>query len=112
MATVALEKPEVEDFPRAKVIAALTAELIECARAEALVRGIALPPEAPKIVRAAVPMDSLSVVDTLCAVEPVVCFELRESMVRTGGYASIEEALEHLVPKIERMWIRKKGPKP
>lgn len=111
MATVALEKPEVEDFPKAKVIAALTAELIECARAEAQVRGIALPPEAPKIIKAAVPMDSLSVVDTLCAVEPVVGFELRESMVRTGGYASIEEALEHLVPKIERVWIRKKGSK-
>ena len=111
MATDILEKPEVEEFPKAKVIAALTAELIECARAEAQVRGIALPTETPKIIRAAVPMDSLSVVDTLCAVEPVIGFELRESMVQTGGYASIEEALEHLVPKIERMWIRKKGPK-
>lgn len=112
MATIAPTKPNVAVFPKAQVIAALTAELIEVARSEAQVRGIALPPEAPKIIRAAIPMDSLSVVDTLCAVEPVVGFELRESIVRTGGYASIEAALEHLVPKIERVWIRKKGPKP
>lgn len=112
MATIAPTKPNVAVFPKAQVIAALTAELIEVARSEAQVRGIALPPEAPKIIRAAIPMDSLSVVDTLCAVEPVVGFELRESIVRTGGYASIEAALEHLIPKIERVWIRKKGPKP
>ncbi len=112
MATIAPPKPDVAVFPRTGVIAALTAELIEVARSEAQVRGIALPAENLKIIKAAVPMDSLSVVDTLCAVEPVVGFELRESIVRTGGYDSIEAALDHLVPKIERVWIRKKGPKP
>jgi hypothetical protein len=112
MATIAPPKPDLAVFPKAKVIAALTAELIEVARSEAQVRGIALPPENPKIIQAAVPMDSLSIVDTLCAIEPVVGFELRESIVRTGGYDSIEAALDHLIPKIERAWIRKKGPKP
>lgn len=112
MATIAPPKPSIAVFPKTAVIAVLTAELIEVARSEAQVRGIALPPDAPKIIKAAVPMDSLSVVDTLCAVEPVVGFELRESIVRTGGYDSIEAALEHLVPKIERVWIRKKGSKP
>ena len=60
-----------------------------------------------------VPLDSLSVVDTLCAIEPVVGFELRESLVRTGGYNSIDEALGHLLPRIEKVWVKKtKGTKP
>lgn len=112
MATIAPTKPVTVTFPKNDVIAALVAELIEVAKAEAQVRGIPLPPDAPKIIKASVPMDSLSVVDTLCALESVVGFELREAIVRTGGYSSIEAALEHLVPKIERVWIRKKGSKP
>jgi hypothetical protein len=112
MATIAPLKPAVAVFPKGDVVAALTAELIDVARSEAQVRGIALPPDAPKVIKAAVPLDSLSVVDTLCALEPVVGFELRDQIVRTGGYDSIEAALDHLVPRIERAWIRKKGPKP
>jgi hypothetical protein len=111
MATIAPPKPDVEDFPQDKVTATLLTELLHVAKAEAQVRGIALPPEAPKIMKAAVPMDSLSVVDTLCALEPIVGFELRDSIVRTGGYNSIEAAMEHLIPRIERAWVRKKGPK-
>jgi hypothetical protein len=56
-------------------------------------------------------MDSLSVVATLVAVEAVVGFELKESIVRTGGYASVQAALDHLVPRIQIAWDRKKGKK-
>jgi len=108
MATIVAEKPTVEHFPRVEVLAALTSELINLAQAEAETRGIALPSDTAGIRKAAVPIDSLSVVDILCLVEPVVAVELRESIVRTGGYASIEDALEHLVPRIERAWVRKK----
>jgi len=59
-----------------------------------------------------VPLDSLSVVDTLCAVEQVLDIELRDSIVRTGGYNSIEKAIDDLLPKIERVWVKKKGSKP
>ena len=58
------------------------------------------------------PLDSLSVVDTLCAVEQVLDIELRDSIVRTGGYNSIEKAIDDLLPKIERVWVKKKGSKP
>lgn len=111
MATLAPPKPTVAVFPKAEVIAALTEELIQVAKSEAQVRGIPLPPDAPKIIKAAVPLDSLSVVDTLCAIEPKVGVQLRESIVQTGGYDSIEAAIEHLIPRIERAWLRKKGPK-
>ena len=62
---------------------------------------------------AAVPMDSLSVVAALIAVEAVVGFELRESLVRTGGYDSVQAAVDHLLPRIQVAGDRqKKGSKP
>ena len=112
MATIAPPKPATTSFPKDDVVKALIDELLQVAEAEAQVRGIALPPENPKIIQAPVPLDSLSVVDTLCAVEQVLNIELRDNIVRTGGYDSIAEAIEHLVPKIERVWIKKKGSKP
>lgn len=112
MATIAPPQPAATAFPKADAIRALVDELLQVARAEAQVRGIALPPENPKIIQAPVPLDSLSVVDTLCAVEQVLDIQLRDSIVRTGGYNSIEKAIDDLLPKIERVWVKKKGSKP
>jgi hypothetical protein len=112
MATITLTKPTTTGFPKAEIVSILTSELVAVAKSEADVRNIALPPEPSKIVKMAVPMDSLTVVDALCALEPTLGFELRDSTVRTGGYSSVEAALEHLIPKIERAWVRKKGQKP
>ena len=62
MATIAPTKPVTVAFPKSDVIAALVAELIEVAKAEAQIRGISLPADNPKIIKAPIPMDSLSVV--------------------------------------------------
>jgi len=112
MAIIAPPAPAIATFPKNDVIRALIDELIDVARTEAQLRGITLPQDEAGIRSAPVPLDSLSVVDTLCAVETVVGFELRDNIVRTGGYVSIDEALGHLVPRIERVWIKKKGGKP
>lgn len=112
MATIAPSAPAVTAFPKNDVIKALVDELLEVARTEAQLRGIALPQDEAGIRKAPVPLDSLSIVDTLCAVETVIGFELRDNIVQTGGYVSVEEALGHLVPRIEKVWIKKKGAKP
>ena len=112
MATIAPPQPAATAFPKADAIRALVDELLQVARAEAQVRGIDLHTENPQIIQAPVPLDSLSVVDTLCAVEQVLDIELRDSIVRTGGYNSIEKAIDDLLPKIERVWVKKKGSKP
>jgi hypothetical protein len=49
------------------------------------------------------------IVAILCAIEPIVGFELPESLVRTGGYRSVVTALDHLLPRIEKEWMKKKG---
>jgi hypothetical protein len=52
------------------------------------------------------------VVDILCAVEPIVVFELPDSVVRAGGYRSVENVLGQLLPRIEKLWMKRKGAQP
>lgn len=109
-ATVAA--PTVAAFPIAAVEACLRDELIETVKAEAAVKGVTLPAATAQVAKTAFQVDSLVVVSILCAVEPIVGFELPESVVRAGGYTSVESALEHLLPRIEKQWIKRKGGKP
>lgn len=112
MTTEVDEKLEAKAFPLADVQSCLLAELTLLAEAEAQIRGIELPKVPPALLKMAVPLDSLSVVDVLCAVEPVIGFELKDSLVRTGGYPSIEAAMDHLLPRLEAVWKKHHGIKP
>lgn len=94
------------------VEACLRDELIETVKAEASIKGGALPTAPSQIAQTPFQVDSLVVVSILCAVEPIVGFELPESVVRAGGYASVNHALEHLLPRIEKLWMKRKGNKP
>lgn len=96
-------------FPTVAVAACLTQELIETVKATAAVKGIALPVAPPDIAKTAFEVDSLVVVSILCAVEPILGFELSEHVVRTGGYSSVQSAIDHLMPRIEAQWASKKG---
>lgn len=112
MATTTLAPPvKTAPFPAAAVEAKLRDELIEAVKIEASIRGISLPSAPSQISKTAVHIDSLVVVSILCAVEPIVGFELPERVVRTGGYASAESALGHLLPRLEKEWTKKKGAK-
>lgn len=98
-------------FPMAAVESKLRDELIEAVKVEASIRGIALPSDPAQIAKAAVQVDSLVVVAILCAVEPIIGFELSEDVVRAGGYTSVDGALGHLLPRLEKEWTKKKGAK-
>lgn len=99
-------------FPKAAVQACLSKELIAAVQSIAAVKGIKLPATPSAAAGAAIDVDSLVVVSILCAVEPIVGMELPESVVRTGGYSSVQLAIDHLVPRIEAHWASKKGIKP
>jgi hypothetical protein len=103
------EKPKVKAFPKVDVQTCLLAELILLAEAEAQIRGMELPKEPAAFLKMSIPLDSLSVVDILCAVEPIIGFQLKDGVVRTGGYSSIEAAIDHLMPRIEKAWAKKHG---
>ncbi len=110
--TFAPPPPAIVAFPKSAVEAGLRSELIEAVKIEASIRGIALPTALDQIAKAAVQVDSLVVVSILCAVEPIVGFELPDSVVRAGGYVSAESALGYLLPRIEKEWMKRKGSKP
>ena len=98
-------------FPKAAVQACLRDELIETVKAEAAVKGIALPSAPADIAKTPFQVDSLVAVSILCTVEPIVDFELPDSVVRAGGYTSVDSALADLVARIEAQWIKRKGGK-
>jgi hypothetical protein len=99
-------------FPAVAVEVSLRAELIEAVKAEASIKGITLPTAAADLAKAAFSVDSLIAVSILCLVEPIVGFELPESVVRTGGYSSVDSALGQLLPRIEAQWKKRKGGTP
>ena len=86
-------------------------ELLQVAKSEAGVRGITFPSSESAGMKTSVPMDSLTVVDALCVLDPIVGFKPKESIVQMGGYDSVEAALHNMIPKLERVWQRKKGSK-
>ena len=109
--TVAPPPIKTAPFPLAVVEAKLRDELVEAVKIEASIRGMALPAATADISKVSVHVDSLVVVSILCAVEPIVGFELPESVVRAGGYTSVDSALGQLLPRLEKEWMKKKGAK-
>ena len=99
-------------FQAAAIEADLRSELIEAIKAEAMIKGVTLPVATNAIVQTPFQVDSLIVVSILHVIEPLVGFELPEGVVRTGGYASVEQAVGQLLPQIEAQWKKYQGLKP
>lgn len=110
--TLASATVKTAPFPLRAVEAQLTDELIEAVRIEASIRGMALPADPAQISKSPVHVDLLVVVSILCSVEPIVGFELPDSVVRAGGYTCVESALGHLLPRLENEWMKQKGVSP
>ncbi|MGR5359180.1 hypothetical protein, partial [Vibrio chagasii] len=70
-----------------------------------------LPPTPAAIATTKFQIDSLVVVSLLTAVESVVGCNLPDTVVRAGGFTSVEQALEQLVPRIEKHWAKINGVK-
>jgi len=104
--------PVLAPFPAGAVETSLRGELIQAVKDEASIKGVALPTSAVDIAKATFQVDSLVVVSILCVVEPILGFELPESVVQTGGYRSVVSALSQLLPRIEAQWKKRKGGKP
>ena len=99
--TKTLPKPKV--FPAIEVEALLRNELIEAVKAELLITNAAPSLSNELIANTGIQVDSLLVVAILCAVEPIMG-EIPASVVRAGGYSSVENAIKHLMPGLEQIW--------
>lgn len=109
MATIAPPAPATKTFPASKVEAGLRAELHNTIKQSAKFKGISIPSDPKQLETIPYQIDSLVCVDILCAIEPIVGFELPEKVVRTGGYGSIDSAIKHLMPRIQKEWNKKNG---
>lgn len=109
MPVVTTAAPSVASFPRAEVEKCLHDELIEAVKSEASIKGIALPTVPATIATTPFQVDSLVVVSLLISVEAVVGCELPDTVVRAGGYTSVQQALDLMVPSIEKHWAKING---
>jgi hypothetical protein len=71
-----------------------------------------LPNGSIEILKARVHIDSLVAVSILCTIETIVALELPDSIVRAGGYESVQSALDHMLPRLEKEWMKKQGARP
>lgn len=108
-ATQSRKKTILPVFPLRELELILRDELILAAETEAQIRGQAFPLPSATATTSPIPMDSLVVVAVLCEVESVLGFVAPDSTVQTGGYSSVQEALDHLMPKLEKLWKKKNG---
>ena len=98
------EQTSTHTFQAAAIEAALRDALISNVQDQATLYGVQLPDSLSDLSKQSVSIDSLIVVEILCAVEPLVGSELPQKLVKEGGYASVDQAVENLMPKIEKVW--------
>ena len=110
-ATSEKEKVAAMTFPAGVIEAQLRQELLVAAEEAAALSGASVPSDIAGKSSARVQIDSLVVVEILCTIEPIVGFELEDSVVRAGGYESVDEALKSLIPRIAKEWHKRKGTK-
>lgn len=51
------------------------------------------------------------VVGVLCLIDEIVGFKVPQAAVKAGGYGSVQEALDDVVPRIEKIWLKRAGGK-
>jgi hypothetical protein len=49
-------------------------------------------------------VDSLSAVNVLLTIEPIVGFAPSESIIKPGGYADRKEMIDHLLPALRKLY--------
>lgn len=97
------DKPETKPFPIKEVSACLLAELTSLAESELALQGVTLPAAPGALLTTRIGLDSLTVVDVTLALEDILGFEPK-NIVKTGGYDSIQAALDHMMPRLEAAW--------
>jgi acyl carrier protein len=94
----------VPPYPAAAVTAVVREELLRAVRSRFRRKGQALPIADNEVVAFALEIDSLTVVELLSSLDDILPFKVTESVVKAGGYGSIEAAVNHVADRIEIKW--------
>lgn len=110
MATIAVPGAKtIPAYPAVDVAAVLRNELLGAIRRLFRRKGTALPKTDDEVVIMTIEIDSLTVVELLSSLDDILPFEVTESVVKAGGYHSIEAAVKHVTGRIETKWNRYHG---
>jgi hypothetical protein len=104
MTTTTTGKPATAvAFPAKAIEASIRGFLAQEGAMQAVLHGGSAP-TAPTGIGPQPMIDSLVVVEVLLELETQVPFELPESLVQAGGYDSVDEVVQHLMPKLQKRW--------
>ena len=112
MATVAVPKTiTIPAYPAGDVAATLRHELLGVIRRRFRRKGMPLPKKDDDVVIMTIEIDSLTVVELLSSLDDILPFEVTESVVKAGGYKSIDAAVKHVTSRVESRWNKYHGEK-
>ena len=110
MATIAvLGAKTIPAYPAANIAAVLRHELLGVIRRRFRRKGTPLPKKDGEVLIITIEIDSLTVVELLSSLDDVLPFEVTESVVKAGGYNSIEAAVQHVTGRVESKWNKHHG---
>ena len=102
---VAEVRVDIPPFPAAQVESQLRTQLAAEAKMQAQLRGAGSGPSLRRSSKAEPEIDSLVAVAALTVIESFVPFEVSESLIRPGGYASVIVFISDLLPKVNNQWL-------
>jgi len=102
---VAAVRVDIPTFPAAQIESQLRAQLAAEAKVQAQLRGTGSGPSLRRSSKAEPEIDSLVAVEALTVIECFVPFELPESLIRPGGYTSVNDFISDLLPKVNNQWL-------
>ena len=103
MTTTTTAKPATAvAFPAQAIEASIRGFLAQEGAMQAVLHGGAAAAGVPAGIGPQPVIDSLVVVEVLLELETQVPFELPESLVQAGGYDSVDEVVQHLMPKLRK----------
>jgi hypothetical protein len=94
----------IPPYPATAVAAVMQEELLRAVRSRFRRKGQPLLIADDELVLLAVEIDSLTVVELLSNLDDILPFIVTESVVKVGGYGSIEAAVKHVDSRIETNW--------
>lgn len=95
----------IPKYPADEIRETLTGELITSVKDLCDIQGIVLPTVKKDLIVKTIHIDSHTVVEILCSLDPVVGFEVGQDAVKPGGYESIEEAVADVTARLEKLWV-------
>lgn len=105
--TTTAELQTIPTFPDVGIEACIRDFLADEGAMQAELHGGAAPVGGPGSAIGPQPViDSLVVVEVLLEIEPKVPFALPDSLVQPGGYDSIDDVVQHLIPQLHQRWLK------